>query len=155
MTETREEQDELIARLSTENANLRSTNAALADHRAKLLTENANLKEHKQCCNEWLDKTQWIQSAPWATQYLGLHRADGMRQRVEALETEVVKLRGWVLLVRKSQWRGLNTTKVATIWRGMSQKKEHRSTPHRSQSASRYQTGKLIASITTTKSSYT
>ena len=86
---TEYEADELIARLSTENANLLSTNAALADHRVKLLSENANLQEHKQCLDTWLDKTAWAQSAPWAAQYLGLHRADGMRQRIEALEREL------------------------------------------------------------------
>lgn len=41
---------------------------------------------------EWLDKTKWVQQT-CQTHELGLHRADILRNRIEALKAEVEELR--------------------------------------------------------------
>lgn len=43
-------------------------------------------------CNEWLDKTEWVQSTTKPAE-LGKHRADVMRERIQALEAEVATLK--------------------------------------------------------------
>ncbi len=41
---------------------------------------------------EWLDKTRWVQQT-CQTHELGLHRADILRNRIEALTAELARLR--------------------------------------------------------------
>lgn len=43
-------------------------------------------------CNEWLDKTEWVHSTTKPAE-LGKHRADVMRERIQALEAEVATLK--------------------------------------------------------------
>lgn len=50
------------------------------------------LEMYKSAFNGWLEKTEWVQEAV-APNELGMHRADVMKSRIEALQDECEKLR--------------------------------------------------------------
>ena len=50
------------------------------------------LEKYRESWYEWSEKTDWIQETVTAKE-LGMHRADVMRKRIEALEKEVLILK--------------------------------------------------------------
>ena len=50
------------------------------------------LEKYRESWYEWSEKTDWIQETVTAKE-LGMHRADVMRKRIEALEKEVLALK--------------------------------------------------------------
>lgn len=60
--------------------------------RSRLIAEIERLESFKAACMEWSDKTEWVQkSAHWSE--LGKHRADVIKDRLEALIAENESLR--------------------------------------------------------------
>lgn len=51
--------------------------------------------KYKIAYNEWQDKTEWVQQTAKAKEF-GMHRADVLRLRIEALEKENEELKGQV-----------------------------------------------------------
>lgn len=77
-----------INALNTENEKLKRGVTLQADYEAM----QHELERYKSACNEWLEKSEWVQETA-VPKELGMHRADVMKRRVEALQTECEKLR--------------------------------------------------------------
>jgi hypothetical protein len=67
---------------------------------------------------EWLDKTKWVQQT-CQTHELGLHRADILRNRIEALTAENERWREGLNAIidrgveRDQKWMGMNARDIA------------------------------------------
>ena len=81
-----------VYRVDTGN---RESMASLGDYETLQADYEAlqhELERYKSACNEWLEKSEWVQETA-VPKELGMHRADVMKRRVEALQTECEKLR--------------------------------------------------------------
>lgn len=79
--------------LSLENAKVWNW---LKDTEQRLATELRHLNSVDRCLNEWLDKTQWVQTSAQSHE-LGMHRADVISQRF----SEITKQRDELLVALK------------------------------------------------------
>ena len=60
---------------------------------SKAADELESLQRYRTAYNEWTDKTEWVQeSAP--AKYLGMHRADALKDMISELEERCATLTG-------------------------------------------------------------